>query len=117
MSVSATARSDRVLLGVAAYLLLIPIGALAESAYVDIAQRGIRFSQTELTVHVGETVRYHNQDDVTHNLMVLGDDGDPEDEGLQPRGATVTKTFNQAGFFEVRCAIHPRMKMTVTVVK
>jgi plastocyanin len=117
MSVPATARSDRILLGAAVFLLLVPIGAFGESAYVDIAQRGIRFSQTELTVHVGETVRYHNQDDVTHNLMVLGPDGDPEDEGLQPRGATVTKTFDEAGFFQVRCAIHPRMKMTVTVTK
>jgi len=113
----AIARTNRLFWGAAATLLLIPLVGLAESSYVDIAQRGIRFSNTQLTIHVGETVRYHNQDDVTHNLMVLGDNGDPEDEGLQPRGATVIKKFDQAGTFEVRCAIHPRMKMTVTVAK
>jgi len=117
MSASATARSDRIFLAASAILLLVPIGTFAESTYIDIAQRGIRFSQTSLIVHVGTTVRYHNQDDVTHNLMILGDDGDPQDEGLQPRGATVTKTFDRAGLFEVRCAIHPRMKMTVMVEK
>lgn len=117
MSERAHARSDRILIGAAMFLLLVPIAGIADSEYVDIAQRGIRFSQASLIVHVGETVRYHNQDDVTHNLMVLGADGDPEDEGLQPHGATVKKVFDRGGYFEVRCAIHPSMKMTVTVVK
>jgi len=111
-----TLARHRVLLACLAQCL-VPAAALAvaEGGSIDIAQRGIRFSQTSLEIRPGETVRYHNQDDVTHNLMVLGPDGDPEDEGLQRPGATVSKTFTETGTFEVRCAIHPKMKMVVKV--
>jgi plastocyanin len=111
-----SARNDRIFFGtLLATLFPLAAIALADGAIFDIAQRGIRFSQTSLDLKPGDTVRYHNQDDVTHNLMVLGEDGEPQDEGLQRPGATVTKTFGQTGTFEVRCAIHPKMKMTVKV--
>jgi len=82
---------------------------------IEIAQRAIRFSQSTLTVSAGELVHYHNFDDVTHNLMVIGSDDVPQDQGLQRPGATVSYRFTASGTFEVRCAIHPKMKMTVTV--
>jgi plastocyanin len=111
-------RCDRIFFGtLLATLFPLAALALAETGIIDIAQRGIRFSQTSLDIKPGDTVRYHNQDDVTHNLMVLGPDGEPQDEGLQRPGATVTKTFQQTGTFEVRCAIHPKMKMVVKVAR
>lgn len=99
----------------AAVIALLSLSANAEEINVD--QRGIRFDKTEITVKAGATVHYHNRDDVTHNLMVLGDDEDMRDEGLQKPGESVAPTFDKEGTFEVRCAIHPRMKMNVTVEK
>lgn len=91
------------------------VAASLQPVVRDIAQRAIRFNQPILSIRVGDIVRYHNQDDVTHNLMVIGADDVPQDQGLQPPGALVSHKFTEAGTFEVRCAIHPKMKMTVTV--
>ena len=87
----------------------------ASATDTDIDQRAIRFSMQSVSIRAGDVLRFHNKDDVTHNLMVIDSDDDPEDQGLQKPGVVVTKKFDQAGTFEVRCAIHPRMKMTVTV--
>ena len=117
MSARPTTRSTRALsaaLVLAGLLAALAVCAEAATTF-NIAQRAIHFSQVSITIKAGDTIHYHNQDDVTHNLMVIGADDDPEDQGLQPPGATVTHTFTQEGTFEVRCAIHPKMKMMVTV--
>src|SRR5205814_9399805 len=93
----------------------ITISALAPAALIlcarasttlNIAQRAIHFTQATVAIRAGDTVHYHNEDDVTHNLMVIGADDNPDDQGLQRPGAFVTHTFTQPGIFEVRCAIH-----------
>lgn len=89
--------------------------AAAKAAETDIDQRGIRFSRADIAVKVGDTLHFHNHDDVTHNIMVIDADDEPEDEGLQKPGEIINATFDEAGTFQVRCAIHPKMKMTVTV--
>lgn len=97
------------------FALAATLALRASAADTDVDQRGIRFSVSSLTLKVGDVVRFHNQDDVTHNIMVIDSDDDPEDQGLQKPGVVITKKFDQAGTFEVRCAIHPKMKMTITV--
>ena|ERR1700683_3171230 len=94
---------------------LLPAKALA--ADVDVDQQGIRFSQPEITLKVGDTLHFHNHDDVTHNIMVIDADDDAEDQGMQKPGQVISKQFTEPGMFEARCAIHPKMKMTVTVGK
>jgi plastocyanin len=37
------------------------------------------------------------------------------DKGLQKPGETINQLFDKSGKFVVRCSIHPKMKMTVTV--
>jgi plastocyanin len=85
------------------------------AAVTDIDQLGIRFAVDAVTVAAGDIIRYHNRDDVTHNLHVIDQAGDDEDEGLQKSQVVVEKKFDKAGSFVVRCSIHPRMKMTVKV--
>lgn len=91
--------------------------ARAYAADVNVDQQGIHFSKTEVTIKVGDTMHFHNHDDVTHNIMVIDSDDEPEDQGLQKPGVVINKQFTDAGTFQVRCAIHPKMKMTVTVEK
>lgn len=101
---------------ITAGLGLIALAPLAlAAAVVDIDQLGIRFAVEAATVEAGDTIRYHNRDDVTHNLHVIDRAGDDEDQGLQKSGVVVEKKFDKAGSFVVRCSIHPRMKMIVTV--
>ena len=77
-------------------------------------QARLQFSVDALTVRRGETVTFTNSDRTPHNLLVQGG-GLFVDSGLQQPGEPVEIPFTEAGVFEVACAIHPRMKMTVTV--
>jgi plastocyanin len=100
--------------------LMTAIALLALAPYVwasdtDVIQKAQRFAETSLTIRVGDTVRFLNNDDVSHNVTILGPDGVPDDEGLQKPGDIITHNFDTAGDYEVRCSIHPRMKMTIAV--
>ena len=101
----------------AAALLSVIAGLHASAKEEEIAQRGIRFARDAVMIKVGDTLHFRNQDDVMHNLMVRDSWNNLQNEGLQKSGAVVTKTFTEAGLFEIRCAIHPRMKMSVSVEK
>lgn len=91
------------------------IGAALAAAGVDIDQVNQKFSKSSVSIAAGDTVNFHNMDTVTHNINVIDANAVPEDQGLQDPGQTITKTFKLAGQYQIRCAIHPRMKMTVTV--
>jgi plastocyanin len=88
---------------------------VAIAAEVDIDQVNQRFSKSTVALAVGDTLHFRNGDDVTHNIQVTLDDGDPEDQGLQKPGETITYSFAKAGDYEIRCSIHPRMKMLANV--
>ena len=90
---------------------------LAVAAQTTIVQAGQAFSQTDVTLHAGDTIKFSNQDDVKHNILVQGDDDDDDgkDMGVQPPGQSIDVPFDKAGKFKVRCHIHPDMKLEVTV--
>jgi plastocyanin len=82
----------------------IPRGAsdLTTTAYVP----------NPITVSVGTTVTWLNNDNVAHTVSSqnnLWDSG-----GIQP-GAAYSRTFQSAGTFAYYCVYHPRMLGTVTV--
>lgn len=89
--------------------------SLAHAAQVGIDQINQKFSQSSLTIKAGDTVNYKNGDDVTHNINVTSPDGDTDDKGLQKPGETIAQTFAKPGEYDVRCSIHPKMHMKVTV--
>jgi len=79
---------------------------------------GLAFSPTSLTVKVGTTVTFKNNDSVDHTVT-NGKNGTPDanaafDKSL-PSGQSVDITFDKAGTFNVTCKIHSSMNMTVTV--
>lgn len=79
-----------------------------------ISQKGKAFGRQAVEVKVGETVRITNDDDVVHHVFV-NSDAISFDSGQQPKGETVGIRFTRAGSYEVRCAIHPKMKLLVNV--
>lgn len=79
-----------------------------------VSQKDRAFAPGELAVAPGTIVHIVNDDDVTHHVYV----DSPQmkfDSGEQPIGATVDLKFDEKGTFLVRCAIHPTMRLTVTV--
>jgi plastocyanin len=92
-------------------------GGTAQAATTTIVQAGQAFSETDVTIKVGDHIKFANQDDVNHNILVQeGDDDDnAKDMGVQPPGASVDVAFDKAGKFKIRCHIHPSMKLNVVV--
>ena len=72
--------------------------------------QGFAFSPTTVTVNVGDSVTWTNDDGTTHTATGSGfNTGD-----IAP-GASDSVTFQSAGTFDYICAIHPQMAGTVRV--
>lgn len=70
------------------------------------------FSPDPITVAVGSTDTWTNDQDVAHT--VTADDGS-FDSGNLATGDTFEHTFDAAGTFTYHCSIHPNMTGTVIV--
>jgi len=69
------------------------------------------FSPAAVTVKVGDTVTWTNNDSVPHTVT-----GADFDSGQLAPGATFSHQFTKAGSFDYKCTIHPSMapgKVTV----
>jgi len=96
-----------------ALLLALAAGpALAEPA--TIFQAGKKFSQKAVTIRAGEAVTFVNDDDNVHNVHSQSA-GHAFDLGAQQPGEQGSHVFATPGEVDVRCAIHPRMRLKVTV--
>jgi plastocyanin len=90
------------------------VGAFA--ANLTITQKGRMFSSESITIKKGESLTFVNDDTVPHNIISTSK-GNEFNLGSQPPGASTDVTFKEAGEVQVICAIHPRMKMTVSVTE
>lgn len=84
--------------------------AAKKSSVISIS--GNKFDPAELTVDVGTTVTWSNNDSTTHT--VTAPSGAFNSGDLKP-GQNFGYTFNEAGTYEYGCTIHTAMKGTVTV--
>jgi len=90
-------------------------GALsAFAAEQTILQKDKLFSQATVTIKKGDALVFENDDDVVHNVM-SSTSGSEFNLGAQKPGSKATQVFSKSGDVTVICAIHPRMKLTVTV--
>ena len=84
-------------------------GGTSESVIID----NFAFTPANLTVSVGTTVVWTNNQNVGHT--VTSDVGDELESGLLQQGRSYSHTFNTVGVFPYHCIPHPDMKGTVTV--
>src|SRR5262249_50875819 len=96
--------------------LIAALAPLATAAEIEIGQHDRNFSKTEITIKPGDKLIFKNNDDVTHNVFSVSQ-GMEFDIGRQAPGASSTVPFDREGIAEVRCSIHPKMKLIVTVKK
>lgn len=95
-----------------ASLLMASLTAVAQ--VVEVGQRDKQFTVDQVSIKVGDVVRFTNEDPFFHNVFSLSDAA-LFDLGSFPQGEHRDVTFDQAGVVEVECAIHPTMKMTINV--
>jgi plastocyanin len=75
------------------------------------------YDPQDLTVEVGYTVTWTNNDTVAHTVTAGTPDnptGEFDSGTIQP-GETFSYTFDQAGTFDYYCTLHPDMTGSVTV--
>ena len=77
-----------------------------------VAIKDFSFQPASISVAVGSTVTWTNNDTTGHT--VTADDGS-FDSGTVAPGATFSHTFDTAGTFTYHCNIHPSMTATITV--
>lgn len=81
-----------------------------------VEQRNRSFGVAKLTVKAGEPVLFVNNDYYGHNVY-SDTEGAVFDIGLQEPGETREITFEVAAIVKVRCRIHPRMRLSITVAE
>jgi plastocyanin len=82
----------------------------------EIVQKNIEFAPAEYRGKVGETITFVNEDPFGHNAY-SSTSGGVFDIGLQSTGEKKPIRFSNAGTFEVRCRIHPKMKMQIVITR
>ena len=85
--------------------------ALAADPAHTIVQSGRVFHPVEVTIGRGESLTFTNNDQFIHQIYVTS----LFDSVEKAPGENLTESFTQSGTFEVRCHIHPKMKLTVHV--
>ena len=93
-------------------ILMLPVLVSAADHAIDQKER--TFSQSEITIKVGDTISFKNSDEISHNVFSKTP-GLEFDLRRQAPGAKSTVPFNKPGETEVRCSIHPKMKLIVKV--
>ena len=93
-------------------LFLVPLTAGA--AEHEVGQKDKDFTMKTLTVKKGDSVKFVNQDPFFHNVFSLSDAA-LFDLGSYPKDEFKKIEFDTAGEVEVECAIHPNMRMVITV--
>jgi plastocyanin len=94
-------------------LLFTGAAVFAATAH-PIAQKNRSFSVANLTIATGDSLAFSNEDEFLHQIYV----DSPQmsvDSAEQHPGETITVNFPKAGTFPVRCHIHPKMLLVVTV--
>ena len=101
-------------LALTSLVVLLAVAGVAHAA-ATISQKGKMFQPDAIEVSVNEKVLLLNDDDVAHNVLVTAPGGATRNHGLQKPGEAAEIQLDKAGTFTVRCGIHPRMKLAITV--
>jgi plastocyanin len=99
------------------YLLLLALLAGpafgADEAHT-IVQKGRAFHPGEVSINHGDSLTFTNNDDFIHQIYVQSANFSFDSDERNP-GQDITETFTTPGTFEVRCHIHPKMRLVVHV--
>ena len=95
--------------------LLIGAGTAHAETY-RVIQTGKNFDTKLIMIKSGDSIEFVNQDKYAHNVYT-STEGHEFDLKVQSPGSSNFVTFDEPGKIKVRCAIHPRMKLTLYVIE
>ena len=94
-------------------LALAPFAVLSGQT-VEVAIERYRFSPPEISVRVGDTVKWVNREKRTSHSVLFPQEGGLESERMFP-GESWQREFLKAGRHDYACGPHPEMKGAVIV--
>ncbi|MHB0878180.1 MAG: cupredoxin domain-containing protein [Anaerolineae bacterium] len=89
----------------------------AAAAPAEVVLKNFAFAPKELTVSVGTTITWTNQDSTAHTVTA-GQRGSPSglfDSGQLAAGRSFSFAFSEAGTYPYFCSLHPGMDGTIIV--
>jgi len=95
-------------------IICLVISSLAFSAEIEVGQKNKKFTKDNVTIKVGDSIKFTNQDPFFHNIFSLSE-LKTFDLGSYPKGEFKSVAFDKKGKVEIECAIHPNMRMMVNV--
>ena len=102
---------------IAASVVLVSHIAHAEEITVTQTDKTFKMNGSKvekLTIKVGDSIKFKNEDPWFHNVFSLSDTK-TFDLGSYPKGQSKTVVFDKAGPVDVECAIHPQMQLHLEV--
>ncbi len=100
-------------------LLIILVGCTQQSAQNlsdntsnQIIISGYEFTPSSITIDVGTSVTWVNQDSAPHTII---SDNSVFSSPVLNNGASYSFTFNSAGIYNYHCSIHPTMQGVIIV--
>jgi plastocyanin len=93
---------------------LLAAGAVWAAKEHTVAQKNKAFSTKKLSIKVGDSVKFTNEDGFAHNVFSLSP-AKSFDTGSFGNGQARSVTFDKPGKVEVECAVHPDMQMVIDV--
>ncbi len=105
---------SRFTLTIGGVLAVVSAMTVAHAAPRVVGQKGKLFNPGALTVKAGEAVMFMNDDTVTHHVYSSTKGQEFSIDTLLV-GKSGSHTFTTKGRVDVRCGLHPGMRLVVTV--
>lgn len=97
-----------------ALLVLIPGAMAGEDTHVVII-KGFKFNPPEITIKLGETIRWENNEKRQYHSIWFEEAGEPETDYIFP-DESYERSFDKIGTFPYHCGPHNEMKGIVHVI-
>ncbi|MBI3610726.1 MAG: cupredoxin domain-containing protein [Nitrospirae bacterium] len=112
------------LFGVTAAFIFLPLfsvqGEEGTAHEITIIRNAFKLNPPEITIKIGDTIKWTNTDERKHNLASIPGSG-PTDEleifSVMEPGAVYSHTFQTPGEYPYFCFIHNQMTGKITVAK
>ena len=92
-----------------------PVGVWAQSkSEIIISQKNRTYAPEAVTIDKGQSLKILNDDIFLHHAFIKSDKME-FDSGSMDEGESAVVKFSTPGVYNVKCAIHPKMNLEVTV--
>lgn len=91
-------------------------GGVFAPAEVEVKQSGCTFVPHVAVLRPGGALRFVNEDPLAHQIRVVGAGG-ASFNAMQRKNVVMTRRFETAGEFPVRCDVHPWMSAVAVVAR